>query len=244
MAEHDLAQGQEPNSPQGEETPQTEYYKAFTKDEYRDHQDKFYRGAYNEGKNKAFKDLTNELGIEAESFDDLLGKLKQPKQESKKSQGEVEELRDMVQKYQTEAQEYRSMLDEQRRTARIETAASKAFSALDGDLTIGADDVLSLYFANNSVVEDNGSFYTEIDGKPELDENGNRKSLENSILDFVQSKGFVKSSAQGTGGATGGGAPMTKPKRSDYQAALRSKNNALADKIWGMRKKAGGWADE
>ena len=245
MAEEQVGQEEVQNTSQEQTSSQNqEYYKAFTEEEWKTQQDKFYRGAYNQGKEKVFKDLTTNLGVEAEDFDELITKLKSSGQEkqSKKSDAEVEELRQMVQEYQEKANEFQTALEKERFTQSVNNAAKNAFTDLD--LTIGQDDVLALYFAQNQVEGEDGSYYAIVDGKPELGDDGQRKPLTESIRDFVRTKGLIKSSAQGAGGATGGGASVKKPSRQDYRDALRSKDNKRADYLWGLKKQFGGWAEE
>jgi len=167
--------------------------------------DKFFRGAYNEGKGKVERDVINKfseiLGDDVNTLDDafsLLSSKMQPVQEDK---GEADKLRELLQQYQEQAE------------------AAKEQLALNQMETKG--------------------------GVPDLDAQGNRKSVGNSLAEFA--KQFAKPKKVGAGGATGGTPASERPSRAEFQRLVRSSNpadRAKAEELFGASRAAGGWAEQ
>ena len=232
-----------------ESTSQNEAYKVFTtEDEYKQAQDKFFRGAYNEGKKKQEKDILNVLsglGVEAESVDEALEGLKGLVAPAKEKQTEVDEVRDLLQKAQEEAQTLKQQIAQRELNERKAKQANSAFSELDGQLTLDRESVETLFYAQFDVVEDSGSFMVVKDGVPVLDDAGNRMSLSNAMKNFVRQKGFVKTAVKGVGGEAGATVASGKPSKAEWSKLLKRSDAGSQHKaaeMWHLSKELG-WAE-
>ncbi len=259
MAENEQATEQAQNAQTEEQTSQTEQtqdqpFKVFSsRDEWSEHQDGFYRKAYNEGKSKVEKDVFNtfkeNLGVEAESLDDLVSAINPPKkQEGGKADGEVEELRNKLQDFQSKYEQTQNELKQTRLNQMVSSQTNEAFSqvANEGKLKLDKGSIETLFKADREIVEQDGQVYAFQDGKPELDDKGNRKTLSQSMTDFMKSKGLLEPNKQGTGGGTGGTTSGEKPSRSEWRELLRSNDHdkqLKAEELYAQYKKAGGWAE-
>lgn len=246
MSEQNLEPVEAPDSTLEESTSQTQQQQPeFDKD-------KFFRGAYNEGKSKVEKDVVSKfselLGSNFESLDDAISSIQktlQPKQEEK---GEAEKLRELLQQYQQEAESAKEQLHMTQMQNRIDSEFGSAFSALqqDNELTLKTDYIEQLFYNEYEIEESNGQFYAVKDGVPDLDAQGNRKSVANSLMEFA--KQFAKPKKVGAGGATGGTpASSERPSRAEFQKLVRSSNpadRAKAEELFGAMKAAGGWAEQ
>ena len=246
MSEQNLEPVEAPDSTLEESTSQTQPQQPeFDKD-------KFFRGAYNEGKSKVEKDVVSKfselLGSNFESLDDAISSIQktlQPKQEEK---GEAEKLRELLQQYQQEAESAKEQLHMTQMQNRIDSEFGSAFSALqqDNELTLKTDYIEQLFYNEYEIEESNGQFYAVKDGVPDLDAQGNRKSVANSLMEFA--KQFAKPKKVGAGGATGGTpASSERPSRAEFQKLVRSSNpadRAKAEELFGAMKAAGGWAEQ
>ncbi len=247
MSEQNIEQADAPESAVEETTSQNtvQAQPEFDKD-------KFFRGAYNEGKSKVEKDVVGKfselLGDNVESLDDAFSRIQQtlaPKQEEK---GEAEKLRELLQQYQQEAESAKEQLMMTQMENRINTEFQSAFGALqqDNELTLRQDYIEQLFYNEYEIEESNGQFYAVKDGVPDLDAQGNRKSVANSLVEFA--KQFAKPKKVGAGGATGGTpASSERPSRAEFQELVRSSNPAdrkKAEQLFGAMKQAGGWAEQ
>jgi len=247
MSEQNLEQADAPESAVEETTSQNtvQAQPEFDKD-------KFFRGAYNEGKSKVEKDVVGKfselLGDNVESLDDAFSRIQQtlaPKQEEK---GEAEKLRELLQQYQQEAESAKEQLMMTQMENRINTEFQSAFGALqqDNELTLRQDYIEQLFYNEYEIEESNGQFYAVKDGVPDLDAQGNRKSVANSLVEFA--KQFAKPKKVGAGGATGGTpASSERPSRAEFQELVRSSNpvdRKKAEQLFGAMKQAGGWAEQ
>ena len=246
MSTENIEQAEAPDSAVEESTSQTQpaTEPAFDKD-------KFFRGAYNEGKSKVEKDVVSKfselLGNDVESLDDAFSRIQetlQPKQEEK---GEAEKLRELLQQYQQEAELAKEQLQMTQMQNRIDSEFGSAFSALqqDKELTLKTDYIEQLFYNEYEIEESNGQFYAVKDGVPDLDEQGNRKSVANSLMEFA--KQFAKPKKVGAGGATGGTPASERPSRAEFQKLVRSTNPAdrqKAEELFAASRAAGGWAEQ
>lgn len=247
MSEQNIEQADAPESAVEETTSQNtvQAQPEFDKD-------KFFRGAYNEGKSKVEKDVVSKfselLGDNVDSLDDAFSRMQQtlaPKQEEK---GEAEKLRELLQQYQQEAESAKEQLMMTQMENRINTEFQSAFGALqqDNELTLRQDYIEQLFYNEYEIEESNGQFYAVKDGVPDLDAQGNRKSVANSLVEFA--KQFAKPKKVGAGGATGGTpASSEKPSRAEFQQLVRSSNpvdRKKAEQLFGAMKQAGGWAEQ
>ena len=246
MSTENIEQAEAPDSAVEESTSQTQpaTEPAFDKD-------KFFRGAYNEGKSKVEKDVVSKfselLGNDVESLDDAFSRIQetlQPKQEEK---GEAEKLRELLQQYQQEAELAKEQLQMTQMQNRIDSEFGSAFSALqqDNELTLKTDYIEQLFYNEYEIEESNGQFYAVKDGVPDLDEQGNRKSVANSLMEFA--KQFAKPKKVGAGGATGGTPASERPSRAEFQKLVRSTNPAdrqKAEELFAASRAAGGWAEQ
>ena len=246
MSTENIEQAEAPDSAVEESTSQTQpaTEPAFDKD-------KFFRGAYNEGKSKVEKDVVSKfselLGNDVESLDDAFSRIQetlQPKQEEK---GEAEKLRELLQQYQQEAELAKEQLQMTQMQNRIDSEFGSAFSALqqDNELTLKTDYIEQLFYNEYEIEESNGQFYAVKDGVPDLDEQGNRKSVANSLMEFA--KQFAKPKKVGAGGATGGTPASERPSRAEFQKLVRSSNPAdrkKAEELFAASRAAGGWAEQ
>ena len=213
--------------------------------------DKFFRGAYNEGKSKVEKDVVSKfselLGDNFDSLDDAFSRIQQtlaPKQEEK---GEAEKLRELLQQYQQEAESAKEQLMMTKMESRINSEFQSAFGALqqDNELTLRQDYIEQLFYNEFEIEESNGQFYAVKDGVPDLDEQGNRKSVANSLVEFA--KQFAKPKKVGAGGATGGTPSSERPSRAEFQKLIRSSSpvdRKKAEQLYVAMKQAGGWAEQ
>lgn len=245
MSEQNIEQADAPESAVEETTSQNTVQPEFDKD-------KFFRGAYNEGKSKVEKDVVSKfselLGDNVDSLDDAFSRIQQtlaPKQEEK---GEAEKLRELLQQYQQEAESAKEQLMMTQMENRINNEFQSAFGALqqDNELTLRQDYIEQLFYNEYEIEESNGQFYATKDGVPDLDAQGNRKSVANSLVEFA--KQFAKPKKVGAGGATGGTpASSEKPSRAEFQQLVRSSNpvdRKKAEQLFGAMKQAGGWAEQ
>ena len=245
MSEQNIEQADAPESAVEETTSQNTVQPEFDKD-------KFFRGAYNEGKSKVEKDVVSKfselLGDNVDSLDDAFSRIQQtlaPKQEEK---GEAEKLRELLQQYQQEAESAKEQLMMTQMENRINTEFQSAFGALqqDNELTLRQDYIEQLFYNEYEIEESNGQFYAVKDGVPDLDAQGNRKSVANSLVEFA--KQFAKPKKVGAGGATGGTpASSERPSRAEFQELVRSSNpvdRKKAEQLFGAMKQAGGWAEQ
>jgi hypothetical protein len=243
MSEQNLEQADAPESAVEESTSQTQ--------EQQFDKDKFFRGAYNEGKSKVEKDVVSKfselLGDQVESLDDAFSRIQQtltPKQEDK---GESEKLRELLQQYQQEAEAAKEQLQMTQMQNRIDSEFSGAFNALqqDNELTLKTDYIEQLFYNEYEIEESNGEFYAVKNGVPDLDQQGNRKSIANSLVEFA--KQFAKPKKVGAGGATGGTPSSERPSRAEFQKLVRSTNpadRAKAEELFAASRAAGGWAEQ
>lgn len=245
MSTENLEQADAPESAIEESTSQNEVAQPeFDKD-------KFFRGAYNEGKSKVEKDVVSKfselLGDQVESLDDAFSRIQQTLQPKQEEKGEAEKLRELLQQYQQEAESAKEQLQMTQMQSRIDSEFGSALSSLqqDNELTLKADYVEQLFYNEYEIEESNGQFYAVKDGVPDLDAQGNRKSLGNSFAEFA--KQFAKPKKVGAGGATGGTPSSEKPSRAEFQKLVRSSNPSdrkRAEELFAASRAAGGWAEQ
>jgi hypothetical protein len=248
MSDQNLEQAEAPDSAVEETTSQNEQpatEPAFDKD-------KFFRGAYNEGKSKVEKDVVTKfselLGDNVESLEDAFLRIQQTIQPKQEEKGESEKLRELLQQYQQEAESAKEQLQMTQMQNKIDSEFGGALNALqqDNELTLKTDYVEQLFYNEYEIIESDGQFYAAKDGVPDLDDQGNRKSLGNSFIEFA--KQFAKPKKVGAGGATGGTpASSERPSRAEFQRLVRSSNpadRAKAEELFGVMKAAGGWAEQ
>ena len=246
MSEQNIEQVEAPDSTLEETTSQnTEQQPAFDKD-------KFFRGAYNEGKSKVEKDVVSKfselLGNDVESLEDAFSRIQQTLQPKQEEKGESEKLRELLQQYQQEAEAAKEQLMMTQMENRINTEFQSAFGALqqDNELTLRQDYIEQLFYNEYEIEESNGQFYAVKDGVPDLDAQGNRKSVANSLVEFA--KQFAKPKKVGAGGETGGtSASSERPSRAEFQKLVRSSNpadRAKAEELFTLSRVAGGWAEQ
>lgn len=244
MSEENIESVDAPESTTEETTSQTQQQPEFDKD-------KFFRGAYNEGKSKVERDMIGKfseiLGNDVNTLDDafsLLSNKMQPVQEDK---GEADKLRELLQQYQEQAEAAKEQLALNQMESRIGSEFNSAFSALeqDNELTLRKDYIEQLFYNEYEIEESNGQFYATKGGVPDLDVQGNRKSVGNSLVEFA--KQFAKPKKVGAGGATGGTPSSERPSRAEFQQLVRSTNpadRAKAEELFVASRAAGGWAEQ
>lgn len=246
MSEQNIEQAEAPDSAVEETTSQNTVQQQSEFDK-----DKFFRGAYNEGKSKVEKDVVSKfselLGDQVESLDDAFSRIQQtltPKQEDK---GESEKLRELLQQYQQEAESAKEQLQMTQMQSKIDSEFGSAINAIqqDNELTLKSDYVEQLFYNEYEIEESNGQFYATKGGVPDLDPQGNRKTLGNSFVEFA--KQFTKPKKVGAGGATGGTPSSERPSRAEFQQLVRSTNpadRAKAEELFVASRAAGGWAEQ
>ena len=244
MSEENIESVDAPESTTEETTSQTQQQPEFDKD-------KFFRGAYNEGKSKVERDMIGKfseiLGNDVNTLDDafsLLSNKMQPVQEDK---GEADKLRELLQQYQEQAETAKEQLALNQMENRIGSEFNSAFNALeqDNELTLRKDYIEQLFYNEYEIEESNGQFYATKGGVPDLDVQGNRKSVGNSLVEFA--KQFAKPKKVGAGGATGGTPSSERPSRAEFQQLVRSTNpadRAKAEELFVASRAAGGWAEQ
>ena len=250
MSEQNIEQADAPESAVEESTSQTQTQQPATEPAF--DKDKFFRGAYNEGKSKVEKDVVSKfselLGNDVESLEDAFSRIQQTLQPKQEEKGESEKLRELLQQYQQEAEAAKEQLMMTQMENRINTEFQSAFGALqqDNELTLRQDYIEQLFYNEYEIEESNGQFYAVKDGVPDLDAQGNRKSVANSLVEFA--KQFAKPKKVGAGGATGGTpASSERPSRAEFQQLVRSSNpadRAKAEELFTLSRVAGGWAEQ
>lgn len=250
MSTENLEQVEAPDSTPEESTSQNEVVQQPATEPAFD-KDKFFRGAYNEGKSKVEKDVVGKfselLGDNVESLEDAFSRIQQTLQPKQEEKGEAEKLRELLQQYQQEAEAAKEQLQMTQMQSKIDSEFGGALSALqqDNELTLKADYVEQLFYNEYEIEESNGQFYAVKDGVPDLDAQGNRKSLSSSFAEFA--KQFAKPKKVGAGGATGGTPSSERPSRAEFQKLVRSSNpadRAKAEELFVASRAAGGWAEQ
>ena len=248
MSEQNIEQAEAPDSAVEETTSQNIEQPAI---EPAFDKDKFFRGAYNEGKSKVEKDVVTKfselLGDDLESLEDAFSRIQQTIQPKQEEKGESEKLRELLKQYQQEAESAKEQLQMTQMQNKINSEFGGALSALqqDNDLTLKTDYVEQLFYNEYEIVESDGQFYAVKDGVPDLDDQGNRKSLGNSFIEFA--KQFATPKKVGAGGATGGTPVSERPSRAEFQKLVRSTNPAdrnRAEELFAAKKAVGGWAEQ
>ena len=213
--------------------------------------DKFFRGAYNEGKGKVERDMISKfseiLGSDVNTLDDAFSLLSNKMQPVQSDAGEEDKLRELLQKAQLEAEAAKEQLALSQMETKIGSEFQGAFNALeqDNELTLKKNYIEQLFYNEYEIEESNGQFYATKNGVPDLDAQGNRKSVGNSLVVF--SKQFAKPKKVGAGGATGGTPSTDRPSRAEFQKLIRSSSPAdrsKAEQLYVAMKQAGGWAEQ
>ena len=139
MSEQNIEQADAPESAVEESTSQTQPQQPeFDKD-------KFFRGAYNEGKSKVEKDVVSKfselLGDNVESLEDAFSRIQQTIQPKQEEKGESEKLRELLQQYQQEAESAKEQLQMTQMQSKIDSEFGGALNALqqDNELTLKPD---------------------------------------------------------------------------------------------------------
>ena len=213
--------------------------------------DKFFRGAYNEGKGKVERDMISKfseiLGSDVNTLDDAFSLLSNKMQPVQSDAGEEDKLRELLQKAQIEAEAAKEQLALSQMETKIGSEFQGAFNALeqDNELTLKKNYIEQLFYNEYEIEESNGQFYATKNGVPDLDAQGNRKSVGNSLVEFA--KQFAKPKKVGAGGATGGTPSTDRPSRAEFQKLIRSSSPAdrsKAEQLYVAMKQAGGWAEQ
>ena len=213
--------------------------------------DKFFRGAYNEGKGKVERDMISKfseiLGSDVNTLDDAFSLLSNKMQPVQSDAGEEDKLRELLQKAQLEAETAKEQLALSQMETKIGSEFQGAFNALeqDNELTLKKNYIEQLFYNEYEIEESNGQFYATKNGVPDLDAQGNRKSVGNSLVEFA--KQFAKPKKVGAGGATGGTPSTDRPSRAEFQKLIRSSSPAdrsKAEQLYVAMKQAGGWAEQ
>ena len=213
--------------------------------------DKFFRGAYNEVKGKVERDMISKfseiLGSDVNTLDDAFSLLSNKMQPVQSDAGEEDKLRELLQKAQLEAEAAKEQLALSQMETKIGSEFQGAFNALeqDNELTLKKNYIEQLFYNEYEIEESNGQFYATKNGVPDLDAQGNRKSVGNSLVEFA--KQFAKPKKVGAGGATGGTPSTDRPSRAEFQKLIRSSSPAdrsKAEQLYVAMKQAGGWAEQ
>ena len=246
MSEENTESGDAPESTTEETTSQNEQQQQPEFDK-----DKFFRGAYNEGKGKVERDMISKfseiLGSDVNTLDDAFSLLSNKMQPVQSDAGEEDKLRELLQKAQLEAEAAKEQLALSQMETKIGSEFQGAFNALeqDNELTLKKNYIEQLFYNEYEIEESNGQFYATKNGVPDLDAQGNRKSVGNSLVEFA--KQFAKPKKVGAGGATGGTPSTDRPSRAEFQKLIRSSSPAdrsKAEQLYVAMKQAGGWAEQ
>jgi hypothetical protein len=246
MSEENIESVDAPESTTEETTSQNEQQQQPEFDK-----DKFFRGAYNEGKGKVERDMISKfseiLGNDVNTLDDAFSLLSNKMQPVQSDAGEEDKLRELLQKAQLEAEAAKEQLALSQMETRIGSEFQGAFNALeqDNELTLKKNYIEQLFYNEYEIEESNGQFYATKNGVPDLDAQGNRKSVGNSLVEFA--KQFAKPKKVGAGGATGGTPSTDRPSRAEFQKLIRSSSPAdrkRAEQLYIASRQAGGWAEQ
>lgn len=239
---------------QEEQTSQSEQpYRVFsTEQEYKDAQDKFFKGAYNEGKSKAQRDVlsafSDMFGEPIESLEDVTKKVQGYVQPKKEQESEAEELRRLLQEQKEALEQAKEEAYFVKMEANIGNQFASALSDLskEGDLSLKQDYVEQLFYNEYEIDEQNGQYFVAKDGVPVLDESGNRQSVANAFKSFIKSNGFIKPTKKGVGTNTGAvDVTGDKPSRSEWRKLIRSNSPDAQERVAQMYSMAQqvGWAE-
>jgi hypothetical protein len=246
MSEENIESVDAPESTTEETTSQNEQQQQPEFDK-----DKFFRGAYNEGKGKVERDMISKfseiLGNDVNTLDDAFSLLSNKMQPVQDDKGEADKLRELLQQVQLEAETAKEQLALSQMETRIGSEFQGAFNALeqDNELTLKKNYIEQLFYNEYEIEESNGQFYATKNGIPDLDAQGNRKSVGNSLVEFA--KQFAKPKKVGAGGATGGTPSTDRPSRAEFQQLIRSSSpvdRSKAEQLYAAMKQAGGWAEQ
>ena len=246
MSEENIESVDAPESTTEETTSQNEQQQQPEFDK-----DKFFRGAYNEGKGKVERDMISKfseiLGNDVNTLDDAFSLLSNKMQPVQDDKGEADKLRELLQQVQLEAETAKEQLALSQMETKIGSEFQGAFNALeqDNELTLKKNYIEQLFYNEYEIEESNGQFYATKNGIPDLDAQGNRKSVGNSLVEFA--KQFAKPKKVGAGGATGGTPSTDRPSRAEFQKLIRSSSPAdrsKAEQLYVAMKQAGGWAEQ
>jgi len=263
MADDKTGQDQTQNDQAGDDNSQNEQNEPFkvfnTKEEYSQAQDKFFRGAYNEGVSKAVKDAKEAFGLEGD-FESTEEVFKTAKQQftpsdngsnSKDDNPEVDELRSQLQKWKEEAETKEQEFQSYKRNQKIDGDMSSALNSLkdNNKVTIKDEHFKRLFKDDYNVkLSDDGQTYVERqDGTPVLDGDGNRKSVQDAMAQYAKENNYAQPKAEGLGGGTGNSsASGEKPSFQEFKKLMNSGKQGDRDKAAKLReqkKELGGWAE-
>lgn len=229
-----------------------EPYRVFeTEDELGKYGSQRFRDGYSDGQKKVQKDLMGRLkeaGVEADDLDTAIQSILESRGEDKASP-EAEELRGKVQDFKSKYEQTLEELNSVRMSNKMSKERQKAFNEiLNGRETIiDQSSIESLYSNEVEIKDEDGTLVPYRNGTPELDGEGNRKTVAQSMADFAVSKKFAKPAKQGVGGSTGDAPASEKPKFADFKALINSSkagDKEKAGKLYNKAMSLGGWADK
>ncbi len=127
--------------------------------------DKFFRGAYNEGKSKVERDMISKLseilGNDVNTLDDAFSLLSNKMQPVQSDAGEEDKLRELLQQAQLEAEAAKEQLAITQMESRVGAEFQAAFNAIkqDNELNIKQEHIEQLFYNEYEIEESNGQFY-------------------------------------------------------------------------------------
>lgn len=266
MSDDNSGQDQTQNDQTGDDNSQNEQqepYKVFeTEDAYKEAQDKFFRGAYNEGKQKQFKDTIkaaqNKLGVDGEFesveevFEVAANKVNGSSDDDsgdETTDKEREELKKQLQEYKKKAEQKEQEFQSYKQQQKIDSAINGALNEIKQDNKVAIQDshLKMLFESDYNVKTDGDSVYVErSNGTPVLDGEGNRQDVSQVLSSFVKENDYANPKAEGLGGGTGGGSVSEKPKFSEFKELMNSGKQDAQKKAAEIRNTANkvGWAED
>jgi len=254
MEQDNTGQDVAQNTSSGEQnSTNAQPYKVYTsEEEYKQAQDRFFKGAYNEGKSKVERDFLQKfssvLGDDVSSIDDVIDRFQKINEPQKQKQSEVDELRSLLQEQKEALESARNEAQLVRMQANIANQFSSALSEIskEGELSIKSDYVEQLFYNEFEIDEQNGQYYVLRDGVAVLDDSGNRKSVGNAFKDFVRENKFLVPQKSGVGVTTGSANVQgEKPSRSEWRKLIRNNSPDAQQRVAEMYQiaKQVGWAE-
>lgn len=240
-----------PNPSGGDETPQNEPYIAFnTKEEFGKQQSKVFSKGYNEAQSSVIGKLTAELGVDADNVDTLIQALKSANQPAPLGEGddanEIAQIKELLANAKAENEAIKGEFDSFKLSSRISSEATSALAELDGEMTISKDDVMALFKGNYDIVTEGNNLIVSQNGQKVLNDAGDSVTMAEQLKSFVENKGFISSTAEGTGGSGGSASTkVDKPSKSEWGKLIRSSSPSANDLAAQMYEKAlqVGWAE-
>jgi len=226
-------------------------FKVFeTEEDFNDFKSKNIRFGYNQHKDSFLKSIGKELGKDFDSVESLVSEFSELNE--KISEGisdptatpEYKALQDKLSQERKAKEDAISKATEIDNRYKFDSSWGEAVADLTktGEFTIPQDKVKQLFNLDHEVSFENGkAVVKDKNGMIITDKDSNPIALNEAVAEY--SKGFIKTTAQGSGGGSGDGFTTEKPSFADFKNATKAGRYGLMDELQGKAKEAGGWAE-